>query len=80
MKQFLLALIITGLVLAPIMAGATDEMDFQVKTTENLIGLCTTKPGDPLYAQAVNFCHGYLVGAFHYDQARTAGPEGHRLV
>jgi hypothetical protein len=62
------------------MAGAVDETDFEVKTTEDLITLCTASPDDPLHAQAVNFCHGYLVGAYHYYEAVAAGPEGIQLV
>lgn len=80
MKHFMLVLIITGLILAPIMAGATDETDFEVQTTENLINLCTTSPDNPLHAQAINFCHGYLVGAYHYYSAIAAGPTGPQLV
>ena len=37
-------------------------------------------PDDPLYHQAVNFCHGYLVGAYHYYEAAGSGPAGLKLV
>jgi hypothetical protein len=52
-------------------ANVTQE-DFVAQTTQNLINLCTTTPQDPHYREAVHFCHGYLVGAFHYYQAQTA--------
>ena len=45
-----------------------------------MINLCTAAPDDPLYQQAVNFCHGYLVGAFHYYEAASSGPGGVELV
>lgn len=63
-------------------AGAVDEADFQAKTTRDLLDLATTPPDDPLYPHAINFCHGYLVGAFHYHEAAASGPEpvGRRLV
>lgn len=61
-------------------AGGATEKDFQVQTTEDLIDLCTTPPDHPLYHQAVNFCHGYLVGAFHYYLAEASGPKGIKLV
>jgi len=62
------------------LAGAVSEKDFQAQTTEDLINLCTATPDDPLYQQAVNFCHGYLVGAYAYYQAESAGPKGTKLV
>jgi hypothetical protein len=62
------------------LANAASENDFKAETTEQLINLCTATPEDPLYQQAVNFCHGYLVGAYHYHQAAFASGSGTRLV
>jgi len=62
------------------LAGAVSEKNFQAQTTEDLINLCTATPDDPLHQQAVNFCHGYLVGAYAYYQAESAGPKGTKLV
>jgi hypothetical protein len=61
-------------------AGEVREKDFEVQSTQNVINLCTASPDDPLYHQAVNFCHGYLVGAFHYYLAEASGPKGIKLV
>ena len=66
--------------LLPVFAGAVSEKDFEVQTTENMINLCTTSPDDPLYHHAINFCHGYLVGAFHYYEVTASGPAGVQLV
>ena len=66
--------------LLPVIAGAVSEKDFEVQTTENIINLCTASPDDPLYQQAINFCHGYLVGAFHYYEVTASGPAGVQLV
>jgi hypothetical protein len=65
---------------APGIAGAVTEEDFLVKTTQDLVDLCTVSPNDPLADEAVHFCHGYLVGAYHYYLAESSGPEGKRLV
>jgi hypothetical protein len=67
-------------ILLPGLAGAASEKDFEVQTTENLINLCTAAPEDPLYHQAVNFCHGFLVGAYRYYEAAGSGPAGLKLV
>jgi hypothetical protein len=80
MKEITLILIIAVFVLAPAMAVAVDETDFEAKTTQNIINLCTASSEDPLFAQAVNFCHGYLVGAYHYHVAQASGPDGERMV
>lgn len=64
----------------PSISNAADEKDFEVKTTQNIINLCTASPDDPLYTQAVNFCHGFLVGAYHYYAAQASGPEGLKMV
>jgi hypothetical protein len=77
-KTIILLFIIVFLV--PGFAGAVSEKDFEVQSTENLINLYTASPDDPLYHQAINFCHGYLVGAFHYYQAAESGPGGLKLV
>ncbi|MGH7873207.1 MAG: Rap1a/Tai family immunity protein [Candidatus Binatia bacterium] len=62
-------------------AGAVTDEDFEVKTTQNLLNLCTVSASDPKSQQAIHFCHGYLVGAYHYHMAESAGPDGaKRLV
>ena len=58
----------------PVLAEDLNVEAFQVKTTKDLIALCDTSPDEPLYAAAVHFCHGYLVGAYHYHEASIAGP------
>jgi hypothetical protein len=66
--------------LPPVIAHAVSEKDFEVQATENIVNLCTASPDDPLYHQAINFCHGYLVGAYHYYEAVSSGPKGIRFV
>jgi len=64
----------------PSLAAAVSEEDFKVVSTRNLINLCTAAPNDPLYPHAVNFCHGFLVGAFRYYLAESSGPKGIKLL
>ncbi len=60
-------------------ANVTEE-DFVAKKTQNLINLCTASPQDPHYRDAIHFCQGYLVGAFHYYQAETQDKEDEKFL
>ena len=66
--------------LVPGWAGAVEEDDFVLDTTGDLIDLCTVAPNDPLHEEAVHFCIGYLLGAYHYHVVANSGPKGNRLV
>ena len=74
MKHWLIVTALLALLAAPLTALAAEATDFEVKTTADLLNLCTASPGDNLYAEAINFCQGYLVGAYHYYAASTTGP------
>lgn len=80
MKWIAGALILTGLMINPVLAGDLSVEDFEVKTTKDLIDLCTAPLDDPLYPKAIHFCHGYMVGAYHYYEASTAGPNAAPIV
>ena len=66
--------------LLPGFAGAVTEKDFEAETTQDIVNLCTASTDDPLYHQAVNFCHGYLVGAWDYYEVVSSGPKGIKFV
>ncbi|MGR8934963.1 MAG: Rap1a/Tai family immunity protein [Gammaproteobacteria bacterium] len=72
------------LVLASLLPGFTQanvtEADFVAKKTQNLLNLCTASPQDPQYREAIHFCHGYLVGAFHFYAAEAADKPELQLV
>lgn len=80
MKTTASIIFLSILLALPALAGAVSEADFKLETTQNLINLCTVSSNDPLYHQSINFCHGYLVGAFHYYEASSSGPEGTKLI
>ena len=80
MRKLLSALFVVTLI-NPAVAGAVTDEDFQVKTTQSLLNLCTVSASDPRAQEAIHFCHGYLVGAYHYHLAESDGPDGaKRLV
>jgi hypothetical protein len=66
--------------LAPPAFGAVTEEDFTLKTTANLLNLCSVAADDPRAREAIHMCHGYLVGALHFYEAEVAGSPGERLV
>ena len=80
MRIKLIFFFLSFFLILPVMAGAVSESDFKADTTEQIVNLCTAKVKDPLYHQAVNFCHGYLVGAFDYYEAAHSGPKAFKLV
>ena len=63
--------LLTLLFLGSANANVTEE-DFVARKTQNIINLCTASPQDPHYLQAIHFCEGYLVGAYHYYAASSA--------
>lgn len=72
---------LVAIALAASVAGAElTKEPFTIKTAQNLIDLCAADPADPLYDDAINFCHGYVAGAWQYHQAQADGPNGRRLV
>jgi hypothetical protein len=75
MHRTLVTVLLGFMLLFPAVAGAVTADDFLVKDTQSLINLCTAPPEDPLYGEALHFCHGYLVGAFHYYTVTHATPD-----
>jgi hypothetical protein len=80
MKRMLIVVVLIGVCSAPLRAGAVTEEDFKARTTQAIVDLCTVSPDDPAYSAALHFCHGYLLGAFHYHMAESAGDESKRMV
>ena len=80
MKHFVICLSLLTFMAIPFTALAVDTTDFEMKTTRNLLNLCTASPEDNLYAEAVNFCHGYLIGAYHYYETSKKGPNAQSQI
>jgi hypothetical protein len=71
------AALAAGLVLAGGISVRAQEVDienFKVRDAGSLARLCDTAEGRPLYAQARQFCYGYIAGAATvYREAVAAG-------
>jgi hypothetical protein len=52
--------------------AAVSTDDFLVRTTGDLVKLCSADRTDPLYAAAIHFCHGFGAGVFQTEQLHQA--------
>jgi hypothetical protein len=75
----LCALLLIAL-LGPVCVLAATSDHFRVRSTADLVEICSTPATDFLYGAAMGFCHGYAVGAYQYYQATVAGPAGKPFV
>lgn len=79
MKRILAVVLFTVTLTVWSSARAVEPVDFEVDTTRNLLNLCAAPPSDPLYREALHFCHGYLVGAYDYYKASGLGSGDKKL-
>jgi hypothetical protein len=61
-------------------AGTADLQDFTLENAQDLADLCDAEPGEQLYAEAKQFCYGFLSGVVHFHDALSAGPNFGRIV
>lgn len=61
-------------------AGAVTVDDFVIRGAKDLADLCATQPADPAYVAALQFCYGYLQGAYDYYLAERQGPDAEHFV
>lgn len=58
-------------------AVSTDS--FLLRSTGDLVNLCSATSNEQLYTAAVNFCHGFAVGVFRVLHAEDAAHPSHRM-
>jgi hypothetical protein len=78
-QKLFIILLFVAVLTRPALATDVTEADFRVKTTQQLVNLCTASADDPHAKEAIHFCHGYLLGAYDYYVAETSGPEAKLL-
>ena len=61
-------------------AAGAETRNFDLETTADLVALCSCPPDDPLYAQALQFCYGYLAGMAHLHRALVRDGKIERLA
>jgi hypothetical protein len=72
--------LILGFLSFAIAGTAVEAENFVVDSAGDLAALCSAAPDDPLQQQALHFCHGFVVGAYHYHLKSTGGPAGSGFV
>ena len=50
-------------------AMAAEPSNFDATTTRDLVALCSDDPGDPLYAEAKQFCYGFVAGVAQFHRS-----------
>jgi hypothetical protein len=61
-------------------AQSAETRNFHLETAADLAALCACPPEDPLFAQALQFCYGYLTGMAHLHRALVAEKRIERLA
>jgi hypothetical protein len=56
-------------------AIAVEPSNFNASTTWDLVALCSDEPGDPLYAEAKQFCYGFLAGVAQFHRSMVHGAD-----
>ena len=67
------AALIAACALAPPADAAVSVDNFLLRTTDDLVALCSAQPGDPQGVAAIHECEGFLVGIYRYHEALTTG-------
>jgi hypothetical protein len=80
MRRSVFALLMLVVSIVPLSALAATPDQFRVRSTADLVEICSTPANDPMYAAAISFCHGFAVGAYQYYLASVSGPEGKPFV
>jgi hypothetical protein len=78
MRRVLMAMAAAGSLTGPALGAET--RNFDLETTADLVALCSCPPDDPLYAQALQFCYGYLAGMAHLHRALVEDGKIERLA
>lgn len=70
-----------------LMAGAVHaaradvtEDNFHMRTTGDLVALCSAAPADRMMTAAVNFCHGFALGTYRVLAEVDSARRGPKLV
>lgn len=75
MRLRLVSIILPACVLTPLFGSAranVTEANFQMRTGQDLVDLCSPTQNDPSATAAINFCHGFAIGVYQTLTAEQA--------
>lgn len=78
-RQWLTAIAFCGALLPAASRAAVTEDTFQLRTTSDLVDLCSAAPSDPMVTAALNFCHGFALGVFRVLDEEAVAERIHRM-
>ena len=71
-RHYLVLLMLCGAFWTMPSHAAVTEDNFLLRNAGDLVSLCSASQADPLYTPAINFCHGFGLGAFRVLQEEEA--------
>jgi hypothetical protein len=77
--HWVIGIALSGSLLCAASHAATTEEDFQLRTTSDLVDLCSTPPTDVMGTAALNFCHGFALGVYRVLEQEQAASARSRL-
>jgi hypothetical protein len=73
--------LVAVLVWTPQVARAEYEPeDFRVRSAQDLVDLCSVKSSEDPVNPSIQFCRGFISGAWQYHLSQANGPKGQPLV
>jgi hypothetical protein len=78
-RQLSLGLGLCATILPIYATAAVTEDNFQLRTTADLVELCSAQPSESLGTAALNFCHGFGVGVFRVLQEQQMAERSRHL-
>ena len=80
MRRLLLVGAMIALLGARVVSANVTRDNFLDNTTQDLVTLCTAADDDPLRLAAIGFCHGYVVGVWHFHEQLARGKKHQRIA
>ena len=79
MRRHVLATVVV-LALWPNLSSAVETVAFTLRTTRDLLDICTTPESDALHKEALHYCVGFLTGVVGYHNVLTDHKDMKRLT
>ncbi len=78
-KAVIVAAILGTIALATPSRAATPDQ-FMLRSTSDLVSICSTSPTDNISSASTGFCHGFMVGAYRtLEIVQQAKPQSDRM-